>query len=72
MPTARFYNESSFGLTIYDGNPDQKITMSSFPFNWLEASFFIRTYKISHIVFMTLIQFAIKTIRIKALILRLD
>ena len=40
MPTARFYNESSFGLTIYDGNPDQKITMSSFPFNWLEASFF--------------------------------
>ena len=40
MPTARFYNESSFGLTIYDGNPDQKITLSSFPFNWLEASFF--------------------------------
>lgn len=40
MPTARFYNESSFGLTIYDGNPDQKITLSSFPFNWLEASLF--------------------------------
>ncbi len=40
MPTARFYEESSFGLTIYDGNPDQKMTMSSFPFDWLEASFF--------------------------------
>ena len=40
LPTARFYDESSFGLTFYDGNPDQKITMSSFPFNWLEASFF--------------------------------
>ncbi len=40
MPTARFYDESSFGFTIYDGNPDQKITMSSFPFDWLEASFF--------------------------------
>ena len=40
MPTARFYEESSFGFTIYDGDPDQKITMSSFPFDWLEASFF--------------------------------
>ena len=40
IPTARFYEESSFGLTVYDGNPDQKITMSSFPFDWLEASFF--------------------------------
>ena len=40
MPTARFYDESSYGFTIYDGNPDQKITMTSFPFEWLEASFF--------------------------------
>lgn len=40
MPTARFYDESAFGFTIYDGNPDQKITMSSYPFDWLEASFF--------------------------------
>ncbi len=40
MPTARFYDESSFGFTLYDGNPDQKITMSSYPFDWLEASFF--------------------------------
>ncbi len=40
MPTARFYDESSYGFTLYDGNPDQKITMTSFPFDWMEASFF--------------------------------
>lgn len=40
MPTARFYEESSYGITYYEGSPDQKITMTSFPFNWLEASFF--------------------------------
>ena len=39
MPTARLYDESSFGITIYDGAPDQKVTMSSSPFDWLEASF---------------------------------
>ena len=40
MPSARFYPESSYGITIYDGTPDQKITMTSAPFEWLEASFF--------------------------------
>ena len=40
MPTARFYDESVYGLTIYDGNPDQKITLTSNPYGWLEASFF--------------------------------
>ena len=40
LPTARFYDESSHGITLYDGDPDQKITMTSFPFNWMEASFF--------------------------------
>ena len=40
MPTARFYDESSHGITIYDGTPDQKITLTSSPYNWLEASFF--------------------------------
>lgn len=40
MPTARFYNESSYGVTIYDGTPDQKITMTSYPYDWMEASFF--------------------------------
>ena len=40
MPSARFYDESSFGVTVYDGTPDQKITLTSFPFDWLEASVF--------------------------------
>ena len=40
MPTARFYDEQSHGLTIYDGTPDQKITISSSPYDWLEASLF--------------------------------
>ena len=43
LPTARLYDESSFGLTVYDGSPDQKITMTSSPFDWLEASFSIQT-----------------------------
>lgn len=40
MPTARLYEESVFGLTFYDGTPDQKITLTSNPFDWMEASFF--------------------------------
>lgn len=40
MPTARSLNESSHGITIYDGYPDQKITLTSNPYNWFEASFF--------------------------------
>ena len=39
-PTARFYDESSYGFTLYDGTPDQKFTMTSYPYDWLEASFF--------------------------------
>ena len=40
MPSARFYDESVYGITIYDGTPDQKITMTSFPYDWMETSFF--------------------------------
>ena len=40
MPTARFYDEASFGITAYNGTPDQKITFTSFPYDWMEASFF--------------------------------
>lgn len=39
-PSARFFDEGSFGLTLYDGTPDQKLTMTSYPYNWLETSFF--------------------------------
>ena len=37
-PTARFYDESVFGLTLYDGTPPQKITLTSNPFDWLVFS----------------------------------
>ena len=40
IPTARFYNEEVYGVTIYDGTPDQKITITSNPYDWFEASFF--------------------------------
>ena len=40
MPTARFYDSAVHGITIYDGTPDQKITFSSNPYDWLEASLF--------------------------------
>jgi hypothetical protein len=40
MPSARFYDEASHGITVYNGTPDQKITMTSFPYDWMEASFF--------------------------------
>ncbi len=39
-PTARFFEEASHGFTLYDGTPDQKFTMTSYPYDWLEASFF--------------------------------
>ncbi len=45
IPTARFYDESAFGFVAYNGNPDQKVTITSFPFNWLEASFFYTSIK---------------------------
>ena len=40
MPTARLLDEGSIGITFYDGTPDQKITITSSPYDWLEASFF--------------------------------
>jgi hypothetical protein len=40
MPTARMFRESTHGISIYDGNPDQKLTFTSSPYDWLEASFF--------------------------------
>jgi hypothetical protein len=45
MPSARFYDESSFGITLFSSDPDQKITLTSFPFDWLEASFFYTNIK---------------------------
>tara|TARA_E500000331_G_scaffold320470_1_gene333987 strand:- start:2098 stop:4053 length:1956 start_codon:yes stop_codon:yes gene_type:complete len=40
IPSARFYDEGVHGITFYDGTPDQKITLTSNPYDWFEASFF--------------------------------
>ena len=40
MPTARFYDEGAHGFTAYNSDAVQKITLSSNPYDWLEASFF--------------------------------
>ena len=40
IPTARFFDEEVHGVTLYDGTPDQKITLTSYPYDWFEASFF--------------------------------
>ena len=40
IPTARSYDEGTHGVTLYDGTPDQKVTLSSNPYDWFEASFF--------------------------------
>jgi hypothetical protein len=39
-PTARSYDEGVHGITIYNGTPNQTVTLSANPFDWLEASFF--------------------------------
>ena len=44
-PTARFYDESSYSLTLYRGNPDRKVTVTMMPYDWLEASFFYTSIK---------------------------
>jgi len=40
MPTARTYDEGVHGISVYGSDIDQKITLISNPYDWLEASFF--------------------------------
>ena len=40
MPTARMYDESTYSFNYYYGEKDQKISMTAYPFEWLEASVF--------------------------------
>ena len=39
-PTARMYDESTYSFNYYYGEKDQKISMTAYPFEWLEASVF--------------------------------
>lgn len=40
MPSARFLPESAGGITFFYGDPDQKLTFTSSPYDWMEASVF--------------------------------
>jgi hypothetical protein len=42
-PSARFFDEGVHGITLYNGSPDKKVTLSSNPYDWFEASFFYTT-----------------------------
>tara|TARA_A100001035_G_scaffold279952_1_gene283172 strand:- start:728 stop:2701 length:1974 start_codon:yes stop_codon:yes gene_type:complete len=39
-PSARTFDEGVHGTTLYIGTPNQTVTLSASPFDWLEASFF--------------------------------
>ena len=39
-PSARTFKEGVHGATLYKGTPNQTVTLSASPFDWLEASFF--------------------------------
>ena len=45
MPSARFFDESSYGLSIYRGDPDRKIVATFYPYDWLEGSIFYASIK---------------------------
>ena len=68
MPSARFYQESSHGITLYSGDPDHKISMSSSPFDWLEASLFYVNINNKPYARNLQTQFVLKTTEIKDLI----
>ena len=69
MPTARLYDESVYGITLYSGDPDTRLTMTSSPFDWLEASFYYTSIEDRPYCDQDLIQFVSNLIKIKALIL---
>ena len=37
-PSARTFEEGVHGMTVYYGDPNQTVTLSASPFDWLEAS----------------------------------
>ena len=44
-PSARTFEEGVHGMTVYYGDPNQTVTLSASPFDWLEASFFYTNVK---------------------------
>ena len=64
-PTARSYDEGVHGITLYDGTPNQTVTLSANPFDWMEASFSILMLTADLTVMKSLMWFVSKTLKIK-------
>lgn len=45
VPSARFYEEPAGVLSLYRGLPDRKVTLTLYPYEWLEASLFYSSIK---------------------------
>lgn len=45
IPSARFYSSPAGSITFYRGTPDRKISVSLYPYDWLEASIFYSSIK---------------------------
>ncbi len=44
-PSARFYKAPSLSMNLYRGYPDRKISLTAYPYDWLEASLFYTSLK---------------------------
>ena len=45
IPSARFYDSPSGSFSGYRGFPDRKLTLTLYPYDWLEASIFYASFK---------------------------
>ena len=71
-PSARTFDEGVHGVTLYNGTPNQTVTLSASPFDWLEASFFYTNIQDRPSVMILLVNSAYKILKIKVLMLRQD
>ncbi len=45
IPSARFYDSPSGSFSGYRGFPDRKLTLTLYPYDWMEASLFYSSFK---------------------------
>lgn len=45
LPSARFYDSPSMSFSMYRGSPDRKISLTAYPYDWLEATLFYTSIK---------------------------
>lgn len=44
-PSARFYDSPSGSFSFYRGDPDRRLNLTMYPYNWMEASLFYTSIK---------------------------